>query len=90
MGEGSGGIIWYINLSSILNPMLWLFLRFRKQCLIAYLIEAGKAGKPSPFLEKLVEKGWKTIPKFMVFGWILIYCYPHNHEGTCYLGNLAG
>ena len=32
-------------------------------------IEAGEAGKLSPFLYNLVEKGWKTIPKFIVFDW---------------------
>ena len=31
--------------------------------------EAGKAGKPSTFLEKLVKNGWKRIPKFVIFGW---------------------
>ena len=55
--------------------------------------EAGKAGKTSPFYVEKWKNGWKTIAKFLNFGWIFfcwrvatLYMHPKDF---CFLAMLS-
>ena len=83
MGEGSGGIVCYIN-SFILTPIPWLFLCFRKQCLFACLDWGWKGWKTFTFVGQISGKRIENIPQINGF-WLDFFLLTTGNPGRARL-----